>query len=276
MALKELKQANLLPTLIVTNPDRPQGRGQKKQPTTVAKWAKKHKIKTIKPKKIDEETIQLIDELGPTGGWPVFVVVAYGKILPSELIYLPTQNSINLHPSLLPKLRGPAPIRGAILNEDETGVTIMELDEKMDHGPIIAQEKVKVDEWPPYYPKLKKVLAESGGKLLAEVLPQWVAGDIKAVPQDHDQATYIEKFSSADGEVNLNDKPEVNLRKIRAFTDWPKAHFFSHTTDQKQEDKRVIITAAHIKDGKLVIEKVKPEGESVMNYQKFLNRETTE
>jgi methionyl-tRNA formyltransferase len=261
--LEELKKADLLPTLIVTAPDRERGRGQKLQPTPVKSWAQDHGIDTLTPETIDAEFIAQLNSYAPEGGWPLFVVVAYGEILPPELINLPEHNTLNLHPSLLPKVRGAAPIRGTILQEDDAGVTIIELDEQMDHGPIVAQQRVKTDRWPPRYDELKPRLAQTGGQLLAETIPSWVKGNTEATAQYHGAATYIEKFDSDDGYIDFNDNPETNLRKIRAFTNWPKAHFYT------DDDTRVVITGAHIAKGDLVIDTVKPAGEQEMRYQKL-------
>ncbi len=264
--LDKLEEADLLPSLVVTAPDRKSGRGQELSPPPVAKWAHKRDIETLQPESINNEFIDTLKEKSPENGWPVFVVIAYGQILPPELIYLPEHNTLNVHPSLLPKVRGAAPIRGTILNEDKAGVTIIELDEKMDHGPIVAQKEVETNTWPPQYPDLKETLTKTGGRLLADTLPKWVNDDITATPQDHDKATYIEKFSSDDGEIDLEDDPDENLRKIRAFTNWPKAHFF---TNKDSEKVRVLITAAHKEAGELVIDTVKPAGKEKMDYQQF-------
>lgn len=261
--LEELKKENLLPTLIVTAPDRKRGRGQNLQPTPVKSWAEDHEIDTLTPETINTEFVAKLKSYAPEGGWPLFVVVAYGKILPSELIYLPEHNTLNLHPSLLPKVRGAAPIRGTILQEDKAGVTIIELDEQMDHGPIVAQREVDTQDWPPRYDELKPQLAHAGGQLLAETIPSWMEDGITAQAQNHSEATYIDKFSSDDGEINLSADPETNLRKIRAFTNWPKAHFYT------EDETRVIINKAHLKNGELKIDTVKPAGSKAVDYDTF-------
>lgn len=263
--LEQLDAFGLPPALVVTAPDRERDRGQKRKPSPVKAWAQTHDTPVLTPETIDGELIQTLKSQAPENNWPVFVVVAYGEILPSELIYMPKENTLNLHPSLLPKVRGPAPIRGTILKEDQAGVTIIELDEKMDHGPIVAQKEVTVEPWPPRYPDLKDTLATVGGQLLADTIPAWVNNNSQAQPQDHEAATYIEKFSSEDGEIDFSDPAEMNLRKIRAFTDWPKAHFFVN-------DTRVIITSARIDTGKLTLERVKPSGYQEMDYASFQQR----
>lgn len=262
VVLEQLLEHNLRPSLVVTAPDKPKGRGQKEQPPPVGVWAKKHNIPLLQPEKITDEFIKNIEEQAPENGWSLFVVVAYGHILPTKLIYLPHRNTLNVHPSLLPRLRGPAPIREAILSENKTGVSIIELDEKLDHGPIVAQEAVTVEDWPPTYTVLKDKLAKTGGELLAQTIPDWIDGKVAATPQDDSQASYSRKFSAEDGEINLEGDPHTNLRKIRAFTEWPKAHFFKN-------GKRILITKAHLQEGELIIDKVKPAGGKEISYQKF-------
>lgn len=260
--LDELKANDLLPELIITAPDRPSGRGQKTTPPPVKVWAETNNIPTLQPESIDADLKQKLLEAAPPNGWAVFVVVAFGHILPMDVISLPNHNTLNVHPSLLPKLRGPAPIREAILEEDEAGISIIQLDEKMDHGPIVAQNPVEVTNWPPTYDELKEILAVESGKLLAETMPKWVSGTIAAKPQDHASATYSRKFSADDGLINFNDGPEENLRKICAFTNWPKAHFYIN-------NKRIIITKAHLKEGELEIDYVKPAGMKEIPYTEF-------
>jgi len=260
--LRIMHDNDVTPDLVVTAPDKPRGRGQKVSAPPVGVWAKEHTIPFIQPEKITVDIIQEIADMAPAGGWELFVVVAYGHILPTDLIYSTNHNTLNLHPSLLPRLRGPAPIREAILQENETGVSIIELDEKMDHGPIVAQQLVKMDEWPPAYPDLKKKLTETGANLLSRTIPDWVTGQIKALPQSHEDATYSRKFSSDDGKIDFDDSPNTNIRRIRAFTSWPKAHYIV-------DGNRVIITKAHLSKGELVIDRVKPAGKEEMTYTEF-------
>ena len=123
-----------------------------------------------------------------------------------------------MHPSLLPKLRGPSPIRSAILNDDKViGVSIMLLDEKMDHGPILAQEKVVPPEWPMRGRDLDALLSSAGAKLLAKTLPLWLGGDIEPQEQDHSAATICKMFTEDMAALDLADEALHNLLKIRAF-----------------------------------------------------------
>jgi len=196
--------------------------------------------------------------LPPLPDADVYVVASFGKILPDSVIYKPKYKTLNVHPSLLPKLRGPAPIQGAILEEEKTGVTIMRLDEKMDHGPILAQREVPIHPWPQKYEIVEQILGEAGGKLLAEVMPKWVNKEIQEKPQDENLATYTKMIKKENSDIS-NDSPEKALRKILAYHTWPRARI-----------GKLIITEAHIEADKLVLDKVIPPGKKEMLYQDYL------
>jgi methionyl-tRNA formyltransferase len=282
--LEELEKSGFLPDLIVTQEDKPQGRHLEMTPPPVKIWAEKKNIRVLQPKSLrDGEVANALKVMAPESGpassqggpassqgeWDVFIVTAYGKILPKEILSIPNHGILNMHPSLLPRLRGASPIQGAILAEEKTGVSIMKLDEEMDHGPIIAQKEVLA--WSdlnqlPYEPELENLLAKAGGALLAEVLPKWIAGGVAENPQDHSKATFTSKIEKRDAEIKLSDSPETNLRKIRAFSRWPKAYTYIET---KHGLMRVIITRASIKEGVLDIEKVIPEGRKEMTFEDF-------
>ncbi|MCD5384521.1 MAG: methionyl-tRNA formyltransferase, partial [Candidatus Pacebacteria bacterium] len=166
-ALKELTTKGVTPALIITAPDAKAGRGRVMTPTPVKVWAKKQDIEVLQPKEIDNE---FISELNNTD-WDAFIVFAYGKILPQALLDVPRKGTLNIHPSMLPLLRGPSPIRTAIAqdNQDAIGISIIELDEKMDHGPIVAQASIELSEWPMRSGILDEMLSREGGKLLSEV-----------------------------------------------------------------------------------------------------------
>ena len=145
-ALEELLCAGIVPNLVVTMPDEPKGRGLILTPPPVKILAEEKGIPVFQPERIDESAIATIAAENPD----LFIVAAYGKILPKALLDISRLGAINIHPSLLPKYRGASPIRDAILSGDtETGVTLILLDEKMDHGPIIAQEKMDIRDIPP-------------------------------------------------------------------------------------------------------------------------------
>lgn len=261
--LDELAAAGITPVLIVTAPDAPKGRGLILTPPPAKVWAEAHSVPVLQPQKLDEEFLL---NLRPFT-YDLFIVAAYGKIIPEQIIHLPRYETLNVHPSLLPRLRGASPIQTAILEERETGVTIMLLDKEMDHGPIIAQKKIAIEPWPPRSVELERILATEGGKLLAEVIPQWITGSLVRREQDHDRATFCKKLSPADALVDIAGDPETTLRKIRAFDRSPRAHFFIERGGKKI---RVIITDAGIENGTLVVKRVLPEGKKEMAYADFM------
>ncbi len=270
--LEELEKAGYRPSLVVTAPDKPRGRKLQLTPPEVKVWAEERSIPVLQPEKIDETFLKELERQAPQTGWDTFIVAAYGSLLPKKLLDMPAHSVVNVHPSLLPRLRGPNPIRGAIIeDEKEVGVSIMLLDEKIDHGPLLAQEKIDLkslpefekDGWPPHGRVLDECLARAGGVLLAHILPGWISGNITPQEQDHDSATFTHKVTKEDGLLDLNDDPYKNLLKIRAYEGWPGTHFF-------KDEKRVKIVDAEMRDGKLRILRVIPEGKKEINYSDFL------
>ncbi len=142
----------------------------------------------------------------------------------------------------------------------------MRLDSEMDHGPILAQEKIDID-WPPYADELEKISAKIGAEMLAKIIPEWINGNLKEVEQNHNEATFCGKIQKSDGEIDLNDNPEKNLRKIRAYNIWPNAFYFETTGDKKT---RIIVRKAHIENGELVLDRIIPEGKKEMDYKDYL------
>lgn len=263
--LEKLKALNCLPQLIITTPDQPKDRGLKLEANPVKTWAIQNQIDFLAPAKLDSDfTLKL-----STFNLQLFLVASYGKIIPKAVIDLPKYQTLNIHPSLLPKYRGPAPLQGQILNnEKEVGVSIMLIDEQVDHGPVITQEKVSIPVWPVKYTELEKILAETGAELFTKVLPDWVAGKIIPKEQDHTQATFTKKVEKADGEIDLiTGDPYKNFLKIQAFNLWPQTYFFKEKDGRKI---RVIVKDAEFKSGTLIIKRVLPEGKKEMNYEDFL------
>ena len=190
------------------------------------------------------------------------MVVAYGKIIPEDIINLPNLGSINIHYSLLPKYRGASPMESAILNgETETGITIQKMAYKMDAGDIIAQEKTKImpDETAP---ELRQRLIKIGGEILVKILLNFIQGKIKAIPQNENEATFCKKIKKEDGLIDLNSDATKNYNKFRAYVFWPRTFFFVNK-------KRVIITDAELVDNQFVIKKVLPEGKKEITWQEF-------
>ena len=184
--LEILKNSGYLPSIIVTSQDKPQGRKMLLTPPTVKTWAIENNIPFVQPEKIDEEfTTKLSKE-----NFDLFIVVAYGKILPENFINIPKFGSINIRYSLLPKQRGASPVESAILNgEKETGVTIQKMEYKMDSGPIIALEKIEIlpNETST---ELRKKMIKIGATLLIKILPDFIESKITLLKQDENDATY--------------------------------------------------------------------------------------
>ncbi len=215
-SLKRLLEAGYDIVAVITQPDKPAGRKQLPLPSPVKLWALEHKLKVYQPASLEIENWKLkIPDIG--------IVASYGKIIPKELLSWPKHGLLNVHPSLLPKYRGPSPIQAAILNGDiETGVTIIKLDEEMDHGAIVSSFKFQVSNNFGYQ-ELHDKLAELGADLLIKILPDYFSGKIKPVPQEHSQATYTKIIKKNDARIDWNLPAEKIEAMVRAYENWPVA-----------------------------------------------------
>ena len=250
--LEILKQSGFLPSLIITSPDARSGRKMLLTPPPVKTWAIENNIPYVQPEKLTEVDLRKDFDL--------FIVVAYGKIMPKGILELPKFGSINIHYSLLPKYRGASPVESAILNGDKyTGITIQQMEYKMDSGPILAQEQVEIEPTEKA-PDLRKRLIKIGGDLLVKTLPELIEEKIKAIPQDETKATHCAKIKKEDGLIDLNADAVKNYNKFRAYAHWPRTFFF-------KDGKRIIITEARLENGSFVIEKIIPEGGKEMDYK---------
>lgn len=198
----------------------------------------------------------------------VFIIASFGKILPQELLEIPKHQSLNVHPSILPELRGPAPIQGLILGQGQPGVTIIRMDKEMDHGPIVAQSATPLTPWPDHYEIVEEKLARAGGQLLASILEDWAAGRIEEKPQEHGKATFIKFIKKEDGLLDINASAEKNLHKVLAYSTWPGAHFIFKNKNGREI--RLIVKDAEIKDGKFEPVRVIPSGKREMTWKEFL------
>ena len=219
--LKGLIENNYKPSLVITVPDRPVGRKQIITPPPVKVVAKENNIPYLQP-----ENLKLITNDIKKENPDLIIVAAYGKIIPKEIIDIPKYKTINVHPSLLPKYRGSAPIQAAILNGDKvTGTTIMLIGEKLDAGPIIAQEEVKLN-GNETAQDLHDKLAEISINLLIKIMPKWIKKEIKEKQQDENRASYYKEMKKEDGKIDWSKSAEEIERKIRAFTPWPGSYTF--------------------------------------------------
>ncbi|PJA32931.1 MAG: peptide deformylase [Candidatus Zambryskibacteria bacterium CG_4_9_14_3_um_filter_42_15] len=198
----------------------------------------------------------------------VFIVASFGKILPKEIIDLPKYKTLNVHPSLLPKLRGATPIQNTILGLGEPGVTIMKLDEKIDHGPILAQIPIPISPWPDHYRTVEEKLGRAGGQLLGPILSKWVTGKIEKKIQNDLEASYTKEVKKEDGLLELDGPAEVNWRKVLAYSNWPGAYIIFKNKFGKEV--RVVIKDAEIRDGKFRPTRIVPAGKKEMSWEDFL------
>ncbi|OGG42511.1 methionyl-tRNA formyltransferase [Candidatus Jorgensenbacteria bacterium RIFCSPLOWO2_01_FULL_45_25b] len=221
-------------------------------------------------------TIPVSDHPGPTTGllyqdWDFFLVVAYGKIIPKNVLDIPRLGTLNVHPSLLPRHRGPTPIQTAILNGDEiTGVSIILLDEEVDHGPILAQKQLKVESLK--LKALERTLANLGVKMLVEILPKFMEGELTPVAQEHAKATFTKKFTTDDAFVSCEhlisalsgdkDKALHIDRMIRALN--PEPGVWTRTTDVQildfPKNKRIKLLESGVREGRLKLRGIQVEG----------------
>ncbi|MCD6550512.1 methionyl-tRNA formyltransferase [bacterium] len=221
--LRELILSHLKPILVITRPDKPVGRKQIVVPPIVKIVAEKYNIDVIQTEEIGTKEKE-ISKLKPD----LILVAAFGHIIPKKILKIPKYGCLNIHPSLLPKYRGPAPIRFALLNgEKETGVTINLMTEKLDTGPIVASRKFKINDKKFTGQELERELARMGVKLFLDILEKWINGDIKPVEQDESKASYTRIIKKEDGKIDWSKSAEEIERKVRAFNPWPSAFCYA-------------------------------------------------
>jgi methionyl-tRNA formyltransferase len=256
--LDALKSAGIVPALIVTVPDKPQGRGLVLTPPDVKVWAEKHEVPYLQPSalKVSDPDFELL----MNSEWDLFIVAAYGKILPQSVLDLPARGTLNVHPSLLPKFRGASPVESQILADERTvGVSIMQLDAQMDHGPIVAQASITLESWPMRASDLEELLATEGGALLAESIPLYLKNELPLTEQDHALATFTKKIEKADGELDLSADGYQNYLKYCAYEGWPTTYFF-------KDGKRIKINEAVLENGQFRPLRVTPEGKKEQDW----------
>lgn len=279
------------PIAIVTALDQPAGRKHAIIPSPVKEVGQKNNVLILQPTKVknnDEIKLQL-KEMQPD----LFIVAAYGLILPKDIIDLPKFQSINVHPSILPKHRGPSPIQATIWGGDqEAGTTLMLMDEKMDHGDIITSAKIELEHQ--YYKELEEQLAQISAALLIDIIPRWIKKEIKPIAQDHNQATFTKIITKDTGKIDWHKSAEEIERMVRAYWPWPSAYTIIKSQNQKLNNKIIKISQASVlkidvnlpigsiflEDKKmavkcgqnmLLLERIQLEGKKIMNDRDFLN-----
>lgn len=267
---------------IVTQPDRPAGRGRKLVESSVKREAMGKNIPIFQPDNVNE-----LDSVKKIGEWKpdLIVVAAYGQILKPTILEIPQYGCINVHASLLPRWRGASPIQAAILAGDsESGVTIMQMDEGMDSGPILAQRSITltVDETSE---TLSQKLSILGANLLHEILPNYLSGNISAYPQDLSKMTKSPILRKKDGLLDFNKNAIEIERQVRAFHPWP-GNLIEFNDKLLKVIKVRIENGINVKpwqriihhdfpvigakDGCVVLEIVQPAGKRIMSGADFL------
>jgi methionyl-tRNA formyltransferase len=274
--LKGLVETGYTVDLVVTTPEPAAG---SLTTNPVSRWSRQNHLPLIAPPELNQTAISDISKTPAQFA----VLASYGKLLPNKVLGL-FKAIVNVHPSLLPRWRGPSPIEAAILSDDaQTGVTLIRLDAKMDAGPIYAQTEFKLTGREDQL-GLRRRLAEVGRDLLMKKLPDIVSGRLLPSAQSEEQATYCHLISKSDGWLDWQEPAKVLERKVRAFAHWPKAR-------GKLSDREIIVTQARVEPGKgrpgqiintdgrlavqsgqdqLVIERLKPPGRKEMGAAEFL------
>jgi methionyl-tRNA formyltransferase len=263
IVLRELIDANMVPVALVCNPDRPVGRKKILTPPLTKQLLSDRKLPVtiLQPEKLDDVFIQQLKNLQPD----FFVVAAYAKIIPDTVLSIPRLGTLGTHPSLLPLYRGASPIQSVILaGELKTGATIYQMDAKMDHGAIFAQESVLLDAIRTNYLALEEQLARLSAKLLVATILQVLDGTAKPKVQDNSQATFTKKFKTEDGFLDYSllesaengdrKKAELIIRTINALNPEPGVWTIKN-------NKRIKLLEATIANGSLKLSKVQIEGE---------------
>ncbi|MBI3889675.1 methionyl-tRNA formyltransferase [Candidatus Saccharibacteria bacterium] len=280
-ALEALISAGYSIAAVVTKPDMPKGRGQNVVAPPVKILATAHNIPVWQPVRLSEMIEPLTSLQNPVG-----VLVSYGKIIPQRIIDLFSPGIINVHPSLLPKYRGPSPIETAILKGDtHTGVSIMQLSAAMDAGPIYTQLAVTTN-GNESSEELYEQLGKIGSQLLIESLPEIVSGELKPTEQDHANATYCQLIQKSDGIIDWNKTGASIERQIRAYHQWPQSRAMIGPLEVIITDAQTYLTAKkapgtvditenelfiYASDIALRIKTLKPLGKKEMPVQAFLS-----
>jgi methionyl-tRNA formyltransferase len=272
---------------VITNPDRPSGRGRKMTAPPVKNEAFRMGIPLYQPDKLDPEFLEVFKDIGADIG----LVAAYGKLIKKEYLDTPEKGIINVHPSLLPKYRGPSPIQQPILNGDPTtGVSIIQLTEEMDAGPVILVEEVNIGKTE-NAGQLHDRLADMGGRLAVQALDLIEKGKAEFSEQDESQATFCKKIEKKDACIRWEAPVEDIVRLVRAMTPFPGAYTYVERTKKRLKisevkagsekrgnnlpgtvinacDKKGVIISAG--DGTVSILHLAPEGSRRMSSQEFV------
>ncbi len=262
--LEGLLEGGYRPEIIITQPDKRSGRGMEMKEAEIITIANKYNIPYSKIEKLDNNTINILNEYKIE----LSIVVAYGKILPQDIIDHPKYGTINIHYSLLPKYRGASPLESSLLNGDtKTGVSIQKMIFKLDSGPILSEQETEIN-MSDTKDSLKEKLIKIGVKNLSNLIPKILDGSVSKKEQDENKASYCKKIKKEDGLLDIiNSSPKENWYKYRAYLGWPNTFFF---VNKKNKNIRVKITKAKYENDSFIIERVIPEGRKEISYSDFI------
>lgn len=278
-----IKENDFEVVAVFTQGDKAVGRKQEITMPPVKRLALEHGISVFQPEKIRTE-VETITNLRPD----LIVVIAYGKIIPQSILDIPTYGCINVHASLLPKYRGAACLNAPILNGDnETGVTIMKMEAGLDTGPIIKQVEMEL-KGEETLSDVHDHLSNLGAGVLVETLKSWMKGELEAIKQNDDEATYISTLKKEDGKIEFTKKAEDIERMIRGLNPWPGTYCMYKNATLKilkskileNSDKKAKIGEVYLDEGYLAVQcgqnsllilELQLPGKKAMNIKEFLN-----
>lgn len=268
-----------------TQPDQKVGRRQEWQKTPVKILAEKNGIPVFNPRKLDTVALEEIKKITPD----LIITAAYGKIIPQSILDIPKFGAINVHPSLLPKFRGPSPIQNVLLTgERETGTTIMLMDAGMDTGDILAQKNISIDP-DEKLPELSQKLSVLSAELLLEAIPLWTEGKIQPQKQKNEDATSCRLISKEDGKIDWRESAQKIYNKYRAFYSWPgiftvwngkriklnKIYLGKNESGKKTEPGKIVQIDGKIVvgtgEGMIILEELQLEGKPGVKITDFVN-----
>ncbi len=284
--LEKLIDAGYSVPLVVTQPDRPRGRGMEVTVSPVKEAALRLNLKVIQPEKIknNEEFRQQLESIHPDA----IIVVGYGRIIPQWMIDLPGLGNLNLHASLLPKYRGAAPIQWAIANgESVTGVTTMRIDAGLDTGDILLQREIPIQSEDTAV-SLSPKLAEIGAALMIETLHGLEGGEIDPAPQDHSRATLAPILKREDGRIDFERTATEIRDRLRGFQPWPGAYTVYKRRNLQVQKAQPLVTARKLSAAEITVEdkrlfagcgqgttlellELQPEGKRIMSARDFIS-----
>jgi len=284
--LAALAKSSWRPSLVITTPDEPAGRGKRLAASPVKEAARRIGLPIVAPERLKPIPPEL------RAPRDLFIVAAYGKILSADLLAVPRRGALNIHPSLLPRWRGAAPIQATIAAGDaEAGITIIAMDAQMDHGPIVRRESIDIPNARVTAPELSQLLAERAAAMLLETIPAWLGGAIAPIEQDHAAATFTKPLRREDGRIDWSRPAAAIERMIRAYQPWPGAFTFWQRGAERvrlsiESASAVSASDAHVPgavipfsdgvgvatgDGILVPIQIRPAGSRSMPMRDFLN-----